>query len=452
MNLQRIPLWAFFPISFLVVAGVGALASGLGLGNAPPQLWARCALGYCTILGLAMLLSTNRAAIDRRVLVWGMGLQILLAFLFITGAGRGFFIAVDQMFGALLGFTEKGTDFLFGSFVSGKTEGALVNFVFKVLPTVIFFSSLITLLYHLGVLQWVVGGFAWLMQRTMGTSGGETLSASANIFLGQTEAPLLVKPFVGTMTRSELMAVMVGGFATIAGGVMAAYIAMLKPYFPDIAGHLMLASIMNAPAGLLLAKVMVPEEAEPQTRGKLKIIVERPDANVIGAAARGAGEGMQLALNIAAMLLAFIALIALGNALLGWLGGLAGFPDLTIQGILGALFAPIAWLLGVSVNDMSQIGNLIGQKIAVNEFVAYTELGRILQNNPQALDPRSVVVATYALLGFANFSSIAIQIGGIGSLAPHRRGDLAQLGLRAMLAGCLAAFLSASLAAILTKA
>lgn len=451
MNWNRIPIWVFFVGTFVLVAGMGAISSAMGSSDTTIELWMRCALGYCVLLGLAFLLSNNPKLVDRRILFWGVILQVGLAFIFLKTAGRGFFFFVDHIFGSLLGFTNEGTKFLFGSFVSGQVENGLVNFVFKVLPTIIFFASLLTVLYHLGVMQWIVGLFAWLMQKTLGTSGAETLSASSNIFLGQTEAPLLVKPFVSKMTRSELNAVMVGGFATIAGGVMAAYIAMLKDSFPDIAGHLMLASIMNAPAGLLLAKIICPEDGIPETRDKLKIHVEKIDSNVIGAAARGAGEGIMLAINIAAMLLAFIALVALLNAILGWCGGLFGYEALSIQKILGTIFSPIAWLVGSTANDMTTVGNLIGEKIALNEFVAYGDLANTIKANPAAMDPRSVLVASYALLGFANFSSIAIQIGGIGGLAPERRGDLAKLGLKAMIAGTMAALMSASLAAILTN-
>jgi CNT family concentrative nucleoside transporter len=297
-------------------------------------------------------------------------------------------------------------------------------------------------------MQWVVRGIAWVMQRTMGTSGAETLSAAGNIFVGQTEAPLLIKPFVGKMTYSELNTVMVGGFATIAGGVMAAYVGMLSPYFPEIAGHLLTASVMNAPAGLVISKLLVPEVEEPVTKGTLKLELERREANVIDAAASGAAQGLQLALNVAAMLLAFIALIALINYGVGALGALLGYPGLSLQVILGWILAPLAWLMGVPWADADTVGALIGVKTVVNEFVAYLQLAGTLESGG-ALSPRAAIIATYALLGFANFSSIAIQIGGIGGIAPERRRDLSRLGLRAMIGGNLAAFMSASLAGML---
>jgi CNT family concentrative nucleoside transporter len=302
-------------------------------------------------------------------------------------------------------------------------------------------------LYYLGIMQRIVQGMAWGFQRLLGTSGAETLSATGNIFVGQTEAPLLIKPFVGEMTVSELNTVMVGGFATIAGGVMAAYVGMLSPYFPDIAGHLLTASVMNAPAGLLISKILVPETGAPVTRGKVKVEIATKEANVIEAAAAGAGQGLQLALNVGAMLLAFIALIALINALLGAAGGVVGVDGLSLERLFGWALAPVAWLMGVPWGDAGAVGSLIGVKVSVNEFVAYLQLAGIM--NADSLSLRAEVIATYALLGFANFSSIAIQIGGIGGLAPERRGDLARLGLKAMIGGNLAAFMSASLAGML---
>ncbi|HWK88878.1 MAG TPA: nucleoside transporter C-terminal domain-containing protein, partial [Longimicrobium sp.] len=318
---------------------------------------------------------------------------------------------------------------------------------FNVLPTIIFFSSLMTLLYHLGVMQAVVKGFGWLMMRTMKISGAESLSTAGNIFLGQTEAPLLVKPYISTMTRSELHCVMVGGFGTVAGGVLAAYVGILVAYFPDIAGHLISASVMAAPACIVVSKLMYPETEEPVTRGTLKIKLEKIDANAVDAAARGASEGLALALNVGAMLIAFIALVALLNGILHGVSGLFGL-DLTIQKLLGWLGAPIAWLMGVPWQDAPAVGTLIGEKTALNEFVAYLHLGGMLSGG-ENLDPRSIMIATYALCGFANFSSIAIQIGGIGGMAPERRADLSRLGLRAMIAGTLANFMTACIVGIL---
>ena len=429
----------------LATRGPALLHEVAGLGTR-----ARSLLGYLVLLGIAFALSSGRGSVSWRTVVWGVVLQFSFAGVVLrTGFGRRFFDAMNVGFTSLLGFTAQGTAFLLKPFGSEQAHPALMNFVFQVLPTIIFFASLTAVLYHLGVMQIVVGAMARVMQVTMGTSGAESLSAAANIFVGQTEAPLLVRPFVAKMTRSELMAIMVGGFATIAGGVMAAYVQILQPRFPEIAGHLMAASVMNAPAGLLLAKMMIPEREEPTTRGRSKIRVERPDPNVIGAAARGASEGMTLVLNVAAMLLAFIALIALLNALLGRAGGLLGFPGLKLETLLGNALRPVAWLLGVNWGDAVAVGNLMGEKIVLNEFVAYSHLGDTLAGAKTALTDRSVTIASYALLGFANFASIGIQIGGIGGLAPERRGDLARLGLRAMIAGTLAAYMSAAVAGLL---
>jgi CNT family concentrative nucleoside transporter len=294
----------------------------------------------------------------------------------------------------------------------------------------------------------VVKGIAWAMLKTLGTSGAETLSASGNIFLGQTEAPLLIKPFVKTFTQSELITVMVGGFATVAGGVLAAYVGMLQGTFPGIAAHLLAASVMNAPAGLFLSKIIMPETAEPVTKGSLKLEMEKTDSSVIEAAANGAATGVQLAINVAAMLMAFVALIALLNAILGWAGGFVGQPDLSLQLMLGTLLRPLAWVMGVPWQDTAYVGSLIGLKTSLNEFVAYAQFASDL-SGPIVLSPRSAVILTYALLGFANFSSIAIQIAGIGGLAPERRSEIARFGLRAMIAGNLAAFTSASIAGML---
>ena len=299
--------------------------------------------------------------------------------------------------------------------------------MFKVLPTIIFFSSFITVLYYLGVLQKVVAVFAKVMMKTMGTSGSESLSASANIFVGQTEAPMLIRPFVATMTNSELMAVMTGGFATIAGGVMAAYVGMGVP-----ANHLLAASVMSAPAALVMAKLMFPEKEHSVTAGKVEIEVARPWANVLDAAASGATDGLTLALNVGAMLIAFVGLIALLDWPLGALGGALGFPELSLKWLLGQVGRPLAWLMGVSWAESTQVGTLIGIKTAVNEFVGYIEMEKMVEAGQ--LSPRAQAIATYALCGFSNFSSIAIQIGGIGAMAPERKADLARLGLRAMVA------------------
>ena len=343
---------------------------------------------------------------------------------------------------ALLGFTVNGAHFIFGDLVfdtvpvgtgvvgqgaftelPGQVARTGASFAFNVLPTIIFFSALMTVLYHLGIMQVAVKGVAWVMQRTMRTSGAESLSAAGNIFVGQTEAPLLIKPFIDKMTMSELMAVMTGGFATVAGGVLAAYVGILLAYFPDIAGHLMAASVMSAPAALVVAKLMYPEDSEPETAGTLEVTVDKPDVNVIDAAARGASEGLFLALNVGAMLLAFIALTYMLNGLLGWAGGLVGWEGLTFELLLGWALAPLAWLMGVPWSDAPTVASLMGVKTVLNEFVAYFQLASTLSGE-HGLEPRSIIIVTYALSGFANFSSIAIQIGGIGGIAPSRRQDV----------------------------
>jgi concentrative nucleoside transporter, CNT family len=448
--------------------GVGAARAGGGL-DTPLLARLRSLLGLLLLVGAAWLMSTNRKVIPWRVVAWGLGLQMVFGlFILRTPVGEQLFQGANGVVVALLGFTVEGARFIFGDLVFNHVPvgiGAPGNvpmdpgglqrgpdrcafFAFNVLPTIIFFSSLMTVLYHVGVMQWLVKGMAWVMQRTMKTSGAETLAAAGNIFVGQTEAPLLIKPFVDRMTQSELNAVMTAGFATVAGGVLAAYVGMLLPYFPDIAGHLMAASVMSAPAALLVAKLMLPETDTPETAGRLELEVERPDANVIGAAARGAGEGLFLALNVGAMLLAFIALIAMLNAVIGWGGGLAGVEGLSLQGILGWLLSPLAWVMGVPWSDASTVGSLMGIKTVVNEFVAYLQLSDVLAGGA-GLEPRSIIIATYALSGFANFSSIAIQIGGIGGIAPGRKQDLARLGLRAMIGGSIAAFMTATVAGMI---
>lgn len=431
--------------------------------------------GMVVILGLCYGISNNRKLISWRLVGWGMGLQLILGVLVLkTPPGRALFDFVNTVITRLLNFTGEGASFLFGNlalqhhapvgaaphpwalkeeFTLQAGQYAQIGgfFAFGVLPTIIFFSSLMAVLYHLGVMTLVVKGIAWVMQRTMGTSGSETLSASGNIFVGQTEAPLLVRPFVKGMTESELMAIMTGGFATVAGGVMAAYVGFLQASFSDIAGHLLAASVMSAPAALVCAKLMIPEP-EPEkseTYGQLKVTLEKVDANVIDAAARGAGDGLKLALNVGAMLLAFIALIAMVNAMVGWVFGLFGADGVTIQVILGYLLFPLAWLMGTPWQDCTSVGQLIGVKTVVNEFVAFLDLSKMVNDPTKLTHPRSVIIATYALCGFANFSSIAIQIGGIGGIAPERRSDLAKLGLRAMIAGSFACFLTATVAGLL---
>lgn len=334
-----------------------------------------------------------------------------------------------------------------GDFKQYKDLGII--FAFHILPTIIFFASLMSVLYHFGVMQRIVQFMAWIMARSMRTSGAESLSAAANIFVGQTEAPLVIKPYVKEMTVSELMAIMVGGFATIAGGVMAAYVR-----FGMDAGHLMAASVMSAPAALLIAKIIYPETGEPKTRGSVKLNIDTQTSNVIDAAASGAADGLRLAVNVGAMLMAFISLIALFNYLLGHIDELINFItfgatsfswDLSLKTIFGYLFAPFAFFMGVPSQDILSVGHLLGTKISINEMIAYVDLGAL----KASLTPRSFTIATYALCGFANFSSIAIQIGGIGSIAPSRRSDLARIGLKAMIGGALASWLTATIAGLM---
>lgn len=414
-------------------------------------------IGVVLLLGLAWLLSSDRKNVPWRIIAWGLGLQMLFAVLVLkTPPGRWLFDQLNTLVITLLGYTNDGSRFIFGSLLdtslpvvqSGESVGAAqlgFIFAFQVLPTIIFFSSLMAVLYHLGVMQLLVRGVAFVMFHTMKTSGAETLSAAGNIFVGQTEAPLLVKPFVDDMTMSELNAVMTGGFATVAGGVMAAYVGMLSGVFPDIAGHLMAASVMSAPAALVVAKIMLPETEVSKTSGVMELQIEKVDVNVMDAAARGASEGMTLALNVAAMLLAFLALVAMSNGFLGWSAGLVGIEGLTLETVAGYVFWPLAWAMGVPAAECGEIGRLLGMKTILNEFVAYLQLAQV----SDGLSHRSMVIATYALCGFANLGSIGIQLGGIGGIAPKRRGDLARIAFKAMIAGTLAAFLTANIAGML---
>ncbi|MBI5247456.1 MAG: NupC/NupG family nucleoside CNT transporter [Elusimicrobia bacterium] len=405
--------------------------------------------GLFALVGLCWLMSTDRKKINWKLVAWGMALQLIFGIIVLkTGPGLWFFSKLNDGVMALLGFTNEGTKFLFGSFVTGQIEAPMINFAFNVLPTIIFVSALMTVGYHIGLMQWVVDIFAVVMYKTMKTSGAETLSTAANIFVGQTEAPLIVKPYVADMTNSELLAIMVGGFANTAGGVLAAYVGMLHQYFPDIAGHLIAQSVMSAPAALVCAKIAMPETGVPKTLGHVKMGREKIDANVIDAAARGASEGLGLAFNVAAMLLAFIALIAMLNAILKTAGAYAGYPQVSLEGLLALLGWPLAFLMGVPVQDCWVVGKLIGVKTVLNEFVAYLQLTDILKSG-QPLSHRSVIIVSYALSGFANFSSIAIQIGGISGIAPTRRHDLAKLGLKAMVVGAIATFMTANIAGIL---
>lgn len=437
-------------------AGSGWLqdvAKGSGLINDPVPIEdrVRSGIGYFAILAFAVLCSRDRRAIDKRLVIFGIITQVAFAWLLMRIGGKEFFNKVNDGFVWVLNFKDAGGNFVFGSFrmEQKEIEAPLMNFAFFVLPTIIFFCCLMTILYHVGVMQVIVKIVAWVMQKTMRTSGAETLSAASNIFLGQTEAPLLIKPYIEKLTMSELMAVMVGGFATIAGSVLALYIGFLTAYLPGVGGHLMAASVLNAPAGLFLAKIFHPEDGEPVTRGSLKMHVERPDANVVGAAARGASEGVMLAINVGAMLIGFIAVVALINGLIQLIFGQFGVKDLSLERILGWATYPFAWLMGIRNEDCGYVSSLLGEKLILTELWSYKHLGQDLAKPAITLHTRSAEIAMYALLGFANFASIGIQIGGIGGLAPSRRSDLARLGLKAMVAGTLAAYLSGCLAGVL---
>ena len=424
--------------------------------------------GLAMLIAIAFAFSNNKRAVDWKLVGTGVALQIVFAAIVLKlPLGRDLFDAIATGFVRLLDFVRVGSEFIFGSFMDTSKFGFV--FAVQVLPTIIFFASLTGVLYHLGVMQKIVKGMAWIITKVMRVSGAETTSVCASVFIGQTEAPLTIKPYLERMTQSELMTVMIGGMAHIAGSVMAAYVGLLggddpvqKQFF---AKHLLTASIMAAPATLMLAKILVPETEEPLTRGTVKLEVEKTTANVIDAAATGAADGLRLALNVGAMLLAFIALIALvngpiewlgtrawgadpGSSINAWLSGSAGHPvELSLQTLFGWLLAPLAWLIGVPWTDAALVGSFIGEKIVINEFVAYVDMSAHLSEMSQ----QSQLIATYALCGFANFSSIAIQIGGIGGLAPSRRPDLARLGLRAVLGGSIATFMTATIAGVLEQ-
>jgi CNT family concentrative nucleoside transporter len=398
-------------------------------------------LGVIVILGIAYLFSENKKKINWRLVATGLGLQIIFALIILkVPFGRKVFEAASGFITRILDFTAEGTTFLFGNLTDQATFGSI--FALNVLPTIIFFSALMGILYYLGIMQAIVKFIAKGICKLLGTSGAETLSAVGNIFLGQTEAPLLVRPYISSMTKSEMTAIMVGGMATVAGGVMAGYVAM-----GINAGHLLAASIMAAPAGLVLAKMLVPETEEPETKDITNIEVEKTASNVVEAAANGASDGLMLALNVAAMLLAFVALIALFNYLIGLVGGLFGFPELSLNWILGKLFSPLAFVMGVPTGDLSAAGSLLGQKVMINEFVAYSDLSALSASG--VLQEKTILIMTYALCGFANISSVAIQIGGIGAMAPNKKGTIAKLGFKALLGGALATCLTATIAGIL---
>jgi concentrative nucleoside transporter, CNT family len=417
--------------------------------------------GLASLIAIAWLFSNNKRNVDWRLVATGLALQLVFAvFVLMTPWGAALFGGLSQLFVKLLGFTSQGAQFIFGDLA--RIDGFGFVFAFQVLPTIIFFASLMAVLYHLGVMQAIVRGMAWVITKVMRVSGAETLSVCANAFIGQTEAPLVVKPYIAKMTKSELLTLMVGGMATIAGGVLGAYVLMLGGGDPAqqaiFAKHLITASIMAAPATLVIAKILVPETGQPLTLGTVRVEIEQNTANVIDAAASGAGDGLRLALNVGAMLLAFIALIALINAPLTWFGevsGLAGWlgRPTDLAALLGIVLAPIAWLIGVPWADAQVVGGLIGTKVVLNEFVAYANLGEILAGNVAGvtLSPQATLIATYALCGFANFSSIAIQIGGIGGLAPERRSELARFGLLAVLGGSIATLMTATIAGVISQ-
>ena len=409
-------------------------------------------LGLLVFIGLAWLMSSHKRRFPWRIVGGGLVLQFVVALLILkTAPGQSLFAGLGIFFQAIINCTDAGTAFLFDLYPQPGDQPLPPQytlwrcFAFGVLPTIILFSSLMSILYYLGIMQRIVSFFALIMQKTLGTSGAETLSAAANIFVGQTEAPLVVRPYISEMTLSELNVVMVGGFATIAGGVLAIFIRIGID-----AGHLITASVISAPSALLIAKVMQPETEHSRSVGHVEIEVESKSVNVIEAAAEGASTGMQLAINVAAMLIAFVALVAVIDLGVGWLGTLFGYEGeavWSLNQLFGMLFAPFAWLIGIPWKQCQDAGSLLGTKMVVNEVLAYYQLVEAAEK--ETLDPRSVTLLTYAMCGFANFGSIGIQIGGIGGIAPERRSDLAKLGLRAMLGGTLAAFMTACVAGIL---
>jgi len=397
-------------------------------------------IGIVVLLAIAYAISDNREKINYRTVAWGLALQIMFGVLILkTPIGRPIFSFVDKMISKLIGFADKGSEFVFGSQVNNiGFHPAFESIAFRLLPTIIFFSALISILYHYGIIQFVIKYISRLMQKTMRTSGAETLSVSANIFVGQTEAPLMIRPFVNKMTRSELAAVMIGGFATAAGGVLAIYAKWLDN-IPGIAGHLMSASLMSAPAALVIAKIIYPE-TDKTNSNPVQLESDKTSVNVMDALGNGTIIGLKLAVNVGAMLISFISIIALVNYFLGIFG-------LTIESILGIMFQPLAWAMGIPWNESSLVGSLMGKKIVFTEFVAFSDLKLLIANNQ--ISERAAIITSYALCGFANFGSIGIQLGGIGGIAPDRRKDIAQLIFKAMIGGALASWLTATLAGIL---
>ncbi len=425
--------------------------------------------GLAVLIGIAFVFSNNKQAINWKQVSIGLGMQIFFAiFVIIVPWGSVVFGFIGKIFVQIISFTNEGSAFIFGPLASQgvfdkvfpesmQNMGNGFLFAFQVLPTIIFFSALMSVLYHLGIMQKIVQAMAWVMAKLLKISGAESISVAANVFIGQTEAPLVVRPYIDPMTKSELFTMMVGGMATIAGGVLAAYVGLLGGTDPALqlyyAKHLLSASIMAAPATIVIAKILVPEREESKTMGDVKIDVEKNASNVIEAAATGAADGLSLALNVAGMLLAFIALIAMVNFILsgvltGWFGLTTATGDpVTLEIILGYVLSPIAWIIGVPWDDALKVGSLIGIKVTLNEFVAYLQLSQLAPTG--VLSPKAIIISTYALCGFANFSSIAIQIGGIGGIAPRRKSDIAKFGMKAILGGSIATMMTATIAGVL---
>ena len=399
-------------------------------------------IGVLLLLGISYLLSNNRKAIKSRTVLWGLCLQFFFALIILKIPFiKSQFSYIDQIFKKIISFSDAGSNFLFESFIPGiGYHEAMVNFAFRALPVIIFFSSLINIGYHFGIIQFIVKWVAKIMQKSMGTSGAETLSISANIFVGQTEAPIMVRPFINNMTKSELMAIMTGGFATTAGSVLALYVLWLEK-IPGIAGHMLAASIMSAPAALVVAKIIYPETEKSETKGNLKNIPKKETQNVMDALGKGATDGLKLAANVAAMLIAFVSIISMVNYFLSFIF------SMNMQEMMGVFFQPLAWTMGVPWDEAKILGSLMGEKIVLTELIAYSNLSDLVNEN--SISNRTAIIASYALCGFANLGSIGIQLGGIGGMAPKRRKDLSRIGVKAMVAGAIASWLTATVAGLL---
>jgi CNT family concentrative nucleoside transporter len=394
-------------------------------------------LGICIFIAISYAISVNRQAIRWRTVAWGLGLEFILALVILkTSWGLNFFKSLGNIAGNFLAFSDVGAKFVFGENFKDHL------FAFQILPTIIFFSSFISILYHYGILQRVVNGLAWVMMKTMKTSGSESLSCAGNIFLGPTEAALMVKPYVADMTQSELHAVMTGGFATIAGGVLGAYLSFGIP--PE---HLIAAFFMTSPVSLIVSKIMYPETEISATTGKVHVDIKTNHVNVIDAATSGAIEGVKLAVNVGVIIIAFLSLLAVVNACFAWVGTVVGYPQLSLEWILSLIMFPVAWLMGIPWSDCGQVGALLGKKTILNEFIAYLDLGEMIKK--ETISQRSIIISTYALCNFANIGSIGITIGGMTGIAPNRQKDLARMGLKTMFGGLLAGFITASIAGIL---